>query len=701
MSMQSATSPWHAGERAIQRHVGVAQRMDELGRRSIRDYMPEQHREFFSQLPFIVIGSIDDGGRVWATLRAGLPGFVESPDPHTLQLHIAPDAADPANGGIQEGHPLGLLGIDLLTRRRNRMNGTIAHLGADGLDVAVGQSFGNCPQYIQKRVVEYTRDPRTPSPEAGVSLDALDEHARAIIARADTFFVASYADHEDGKRNVDVSHRGGRPGFVRLDADGGMTIPDFAGNLFFNTLGNILSTHKAGLVFADFATGELLQLSGDAEVILDSPEIAAFQGAERLWRFMPRQVVYRASALPLHWIDKADGASPNALMTGNWDEVAHRLKGAALANAWRTLRVTKIVDESSLVRSFYLEPGDDAGLVPQAAGQHLAIRVSLNEGEPPVIRNYTLSNAASDRLYRISVKREGKVSRHLHDTLQVGDLIEARAPAGNFTIDALEPRPAVLLAAGIGITPMLAMLRHIVFEGWRKRAIRPAWLFYSAHSARERAFAAELRELAENAQSAIQLVRTLTDTIDAVKGVDYEASGRIDMDLLRATLPFDDYDFYICGPAAFTQAMYDGLRALNISNERIHAESFGPSTLRRTSDRKADHQADPEADLKAADRVARAPAQHAVSITFVKSGKAASWNPGGGSLLELAEQSGLSPEFDCRSGTCGTCRTKILSGVVSYSSAPSFDVPDDEALICCAVPAAAQNTGEDRLELAL
>ena len=477
MSMQMTASPWHAGELALQRYAGVAERMDDVGRRVVRDYMPEQHREFFSQLPFMVIGAVDDADNVWATLRAGLPGFAESPDPHTLQLHMEADAADPSDAGMHAGHPLGLLGIDLLTRRRNRMNGAITRVEAGALDIVVGQSFGNCPQYIQKRVVEYTRDPRTPSHMPAVKTHSLDERARAIIARADTFFVASYADEEDGKRKVDVSHRGGKPGFVRLDADGGMTIPDFAGNLFFNTLGNILSNNKAGLVFADFATGDLLQLSGDAEVILDSPEIAAFQGAERLWHFMPRQVVYRAAALPLQWIGKADGASPNSLMTGNWSEAASRLKGAALAKAWRKLRVTKIADESSLVRSFYLEPVDDAGLIPQAAGQHLPIRVSLGHGEPPVIRNYTLSTAASDRLYRISVKREGKVSRHLHDTLQVGDVIEARAPAGSFTIDALEPRPAVLLAAGIGITPMLAMLRHVVYEGWRKRATRPTWLF--------------------------------------------------------------------------------------------------------------------------------------------------------------------------------------------------------------------------------
>jgi uncharacterized protein len=684
MSTQSVASPWHAGEITIQRRAGVVERMLEVGRRVVRDHMPEQHRAFFKQLPFLVIGTVDDNGDAWATVRAGHPGFVHSPDPHALHMRVAHDAADPADAGMAAHEQVGLLGIDLQTRRRNRLNGSIAHVEGDTFDIKVEQSFGNCPQYIQKRVVDFTRDPATPSRIPPVSTDTLDERTREIIARADTFFVASYAQNGTA-RQVDVSHRGGKPGFVRLDADGGMTIPDFAGNLFFNTLGNILLNKKAGLVFADFATGDLLQLSGDAEVILDSPEIAAFQGAERLWRFMPRRVVYRAQALPLRWTDLRDGASPNSLMTGNWDEAANRVKAIALSTTWRKLRAARVVDESSLIRSFYLESADDAGLVPHAAGQHLPIRVSLQPGSTPVIRTYTLSAAPSDGIYRISVKREGTVSRFLHDTLKAGDLLETRAPAGNFTIDALEERPAVLLAAGIGITPILAMLRHVVYEGVRKRRVRPIWLFYSARSVAERAFAAELLDISEGSQGEVQLVRALTNTEHATKGLDYDVSGRIEMDLLRAKLPFDDYDFYLCGPAAFMQAMYDGLRSLNIADERIHAESFGPSALQR----KADHGAPA--------KPARAAATESVPVTFMKSAKEARWTPGGGTLLELAEERGLYPEFMCRSGTCGTCRTRIISGAVAYPTPPSFEVADDEALICCAVPA----EHETRLQLDL
>ena len=192
-------------------------------------------------------------------------------------------------------------------------------------------------------------------------------------------------------------------------------------------------------------------------MVLESPEIAAFAGAERLWRFHPRRVVRRPQALPLRMRPTGEFWSPSVLTTGSW---------AAPANAWRPFRVTKIVEESSVIRSLTIEPADGTPITPHLAGQHLPIRIRFPASEKPVQRSYTLSVAPSDECYRISVKRDGLVSTHLH-SLREGDLIEARSPAGGFTIDAAERRPAVLLAAGVGITPMLAMLRHLVHEGTR------------------------------------------------------------------------------------------------------------------------------------------------------------------------------------------------------------------------------------------
>jgi ferredoxin-NADP reductase len=375
-------------------------------------------------------------------------------------------------------------------------------------------------------------------------------------------------------------------------------------------------------------------------------------------------------------------------MTGSWDEAASRLKARELAQAWRPFKIAKIVDESALIRSFYLEPTDGAGFIPHLAGQHLPIRVMLTGNDKPLIRTYTLSSAPSDGLYRISVKREGRVSSHLHDELHAGDMIEARAPAGQFTVDAFERRPAVLLAAGVGVTPMLAMLRHIVYEGLRKRGIRKTWFFHSARSVKDRAFSDEIGQLAASANGAVKVVRALSEPSDAHDSQDFDFTGRVGIDLLRATLPFDDYDFYLCGPSGFMQSVYDGLRDLNVADDRIHVEAFGPSAVKRRTD------ATTSVPL-------RAPADKPTPIAFVKTGKEARWQPESGSLLELAEARGLMPEHGCRSGSCGSCRTRIVEGAVAYAVAPEFKVPDDEALICCAVPAHPDSGGGDRLLLDL
>ncbi|SIO58066.1 Predicted flavin-nucleotide-binding protein, pyridoxine 5'-phosphate oxidase superfamily [Bradyrhizobium erythrophlei] len=308
---------WHAGEKAIQEKAGVAERMEVTGQRIVRDYMPDQHREFYAQLPFIVAGSVDRNDDAWATLLAGNPGFVSSPTDQTLEIDATPDPNDPGSDGIRDGNAIGLLGIELHTRRRNRVNGTLRPSPDRLLHFDVDQSFGNCPKFIQLREFRFDRDPLVRATGAIEESTELDRDARITIVGADTFFVASYADREN-RREVDVSHRGGKAGFVRVDPDGTLTIPDFAGNLFFATLGNILLNGKAGLAFVDFETGDLLQMTGDAKVILDSPEIASFQGAERLWTFRARRVIRRRGALPLRWSFRADGWSPSSLRTGAW-----------------------------------------------------------------------------------------------------------------------------------------------------------------------------------------------------------------------------------------------------------------------------------------------------------------------------------------------------------------------------------------------
>jgi hypothetical protein len=669
-------SPWHEGELTLQRAVGAVDMMVGVGQRQMsRTWMPDQHREFYAQLPFVVLGAVDRQGDVWATIRTGKPGFMHSPTPQILHIDLQPQPNDPAQQGMRKGDAIGMLGIELHTRRRNRMNGNVRAQLENGIEITVTQAYGNCPRYINLRQYAFVDE----TADIAQELTTTDPLVRSMVSAADSIYVATYVVR-DGQTQVDASHRGGKAGFVRMEEDGTLTIPDFSGNLFFNTLGNILLNPRAGLVFMDFHSGDLLQMTGTAEVLLDDPQIAAFQGAERLWRFKPQRVIHRQAALALRWVDQPEGDSPNSLMTGSWEQAAERLQAEALRTHWRPLRVARIVDESRSIRSFYFESGDGIGLPGFEPGQHLPVRVLL-EGQPaPTIRTYTVSSAPSDELLRISVKREGVVSSHLHERIQVGDWIEARAPQGHFTVQPSERRPLVLLGAGVGITPMLSMLRGVVYEGKRINRMRPTWVVQSSRSLDDLAFRDELDELAARAGDKVKVVRVVSQPPTEGGGDSYDLAGRIDVELLKTLLPLNDYDYYLCGPGSFTQALYDGLRKMRIPDDRIHAETFGPSTLVR----------DAEVSVPAAPQVPVS--SEPVKVLFSTSGKEARWEPGAGTLLELAEARGLSPEFSCRGGSCGTCKTRITSGQVHYLNTPEQGLAEDEVLICCAVPAEGSET---------
>ncbi len=660
-------SPFHAGEVAIQQQLGVAERMAAFAARVVRDHMPDQHRQFYAQLPFLVLGTVDGDGWPWASLLEGQPGFATSPEPAALDVRAEPEPQDPTAAGWHVGAAVGLLGIELHTRRRNRVNGTL-QTTAGGLRLVVEHAFGNCPQYIQARGLHFARMPGTPSTGEVRQGATLDADLAGRITAADTFFVASYIDHAVGRRSVDASHRGGKPGFVRVRGNR-LSIPDFAGNLHFNTLGNFVLNPRAGLVFVDFSTGDVLHLTGRVVLDFDASELRYFRGAERLWHVDVERWVLRRSALALR--GDAGQMSMNSGMTGAWEEAEARRVAESLREQWRPFRVARIEDESSVVKSFWLEPADGAGLPLFEAGQHLPLRAILPEGGAAVERSYTLSAAPSDGEYRVSIRRQGRLSSFMHDRIRVGDRLEARAPRGRFAVDAQAPRPLVLLSAGIGITPMVSMLRHVVFEGVRTRRIRPTWFIHGSRNAQERAFHAEVAHIAEAARGAVRVVQALVAPEDPVEeGRDFDLRGRITAEGVASIAPIDDADIYLCGPPTFMQDLYAGLRRRGVPDERVHAEAFGPAGLRR----------DGAAPLPA-------PASQPVAVSFAASSKKARWRPGEGSLLDLAEARGLQPAHACRLGVCGSCSHRLIAGSVTYPAPPASAIEAGTVLLCQAVPA--------------
>lgn len=279
---------FHADELAAQRLAGEAP-----AGAGIREFMTEQHREFFANLPYVFVAVPDETGWPWATMLDGPRGFVRAPDPTRLTIAASPGPDDPASDGWRAGNEIGLLGLDFATRRRNRENGRIVTADAAGAVIAVEQSFGNCPRYIQRReAVRVARDFGKAE-----KLDALDDAGRDLIGRADTFFIASRSRAGvEGPGGVDISHRGGPPGFVG-ESDGRLVVPDFPGNRYYNTLGNLLGDPRAGLLFLDLDSGEVLQLQGRAEIDW-RPDAA------RSWRFEVERGWRRPAAAPFAWMSE-------------------------------------------------------------------------------------------------------------------------------------------------------------------------------------------------------------------------------------------------------------------------------------------------------------------------------------------------------------------------------------------------------------
>lgn len=310
---------FHEGEIAVQERDGARDAVKRFGDRMVRPFMPDQHREFFEMLPFIVIGLLDDGGRPWITLATGKPGFMRSPDEHTLKIGSIPLLAGELGCAPGTGDKIGLLGIELPTRRRNRMNGYITETRADGMTVHVDQSFGACPKYIQTREVRW-RGGAVTGPAPTVRSHSISSEARRIIERVDTFFISSRTTEvdDDPRSGVDASHRGGRPGFVRVIDDHVVAFPDFVGNRIFNTLGNIQADGRVGMIFTDFETGDAVFLTGSAEIIWDEERVGKFAGAQRLIEARAQEVVVARSVLPL--TGDLIEAWPRLDETGIWDE---------------------------------------------------------------------------------------------------------------------------------------------------------------------------------------------------------------------------------------------------------------------------------------------------------------------------------------------------------------------------------------------
>lgn len=538
-------SPFHAGEQQVQSRLGVRD-IEDWARKVVRPYLPEEHRAFHTALPFLVAAARDAGGRPWATLLVGDEGFVSSPDPRSLVIDAQPVPGDALEGALGPGADLGLLGIELATRRRNRVNVRVADERDAALVCAVDQTFGNCPQYIRERAWRRADGEPAGAPVRSARLSAAQQ---AWIAGADTFFIATghRGQGESESYGMDASHRGGDPAFVRVEGDRRLVFPDYAGNNHFNTIGNLVLDPRVGLLFVDFETGSLLQLSGRATIDWDSEAVAAVPGARRLVAIEIEVVVELPRAVPLRWEADADSV--------------------------RSLRLVEKRPESADVTSFVFEARDGGPLAGFEAGQHLPLELEVPGFEEPLRRTYSLSGPPSGDRYRISVKREsrGVASRHLHDRLEVGAILDARRPAGDFVLSCSEC-PVALVSAGVGLTPMVSMLHALAAED----GARPVWFVHGARDGRHHPLAAEVRALAGRRAGIRSHVTYSRPRPEDRRGADYDSEGRVDGALLGQLVTAPGTHYFLCGPTRFMAEVQDALERRGVPPEQIHTETFGP-----------------------------------------------------------------------------------------------------------------------------
>ena len=305
-------------------------------------------------------------------------------------------------------------------------------------------------------------------------------------------------------------------------------------------------------------------------------------------------------------------------------------------------------------------------------GQYLTVRIRPEADQPQLIRSYSLSDLADERGYRISVKCEGVASRYLHEHISVGDLLDVAAPRGTFVLRE-GTRPVVLLSAGVGATPVLAMLHELA----REHGTRAVWWIHSARNRREHAFAAEVDGLLAALPGSHRLVAySQPDGTDA-PGVDYDVTGRLDqMSLDEAGVP-TDADCYICGPAGFMRAIGAALVARGVAPERVSTEIFGAIATPRSGIVNAGGRPPHLPD---------GPAGIGPVVTFSRSDLAVPWSERYPSLLDFAEACDVPVAFGCRNGTCHTCESGLVSGEVSYDPEPLEEPPDGRLLVCCTRP---------------
>ena len=444
----------------------------------------------------------------------------------------------------------------------------------------------------------------------------------------------------------------------------------------------LLVSHRRPGFYLRVITEGLVQAGDEIIKVADGPERMSVAEIDALLYLPdhPRAGLDRALRIPAlspGWRESLQALRDQADDAGRGRSGNSGLTTAAPAPAWsgfRPLRLVGIEAESRTISSLRLVAPDGAPLPAALPGQFITVRLYPSAGGAPVIRNYSLSSRPGAPEYRISVKREphGAASGYLHTQVRVGDQLDVAAPRGTFTLGDGE-LPVLLLSAGVGATPVLAMLHALAAA----RATRPVWWLHGARDASEHAFAAESRALLAQLPNARVHVCYSRPAPGDQPGRDYASAGRLSAALLGELAVPSNADAYLCGPPSFLQELSAALRSHGLGAARIHSEIFGAAPP-ITPGVAATATAPPHLP-------AGAPGP-GPAVAFARSGLRVNWDPQYASLLELAEACGVPTRWSCRTGVCHTCETGLLSGAVRHRPEPLDAPADGNVLVCCAQP---------------
>jgi ferredoxin-NADP reductase/ferredoxin len=442
----------------------------------------------------------------------------------------------------------------------------------------------------------------------------------------------------------------------------------------------LVSHQRPGFYFRVIQEGEI-EAGDRIEKIADGPEQMTVAEIDALLHSAhhPVEALQRAVRIPAlspGWL-----GSMRALLDAA--EKGKDLGNAGLSPApvgplsWRGFRPLKVVasrEESIDVRSFELATFDGSQLPAPVPGQHIVVRLRPNSDSPPVARNYSLCGATTAGTYTIAIKNEGgPASGFLHQHVQAGDILEVSAPRGSFTL-APGTEPIVLMSAGIGITPLLAMLHAAASNDGLSREV---WWFHSARDSTHHPFAGQVRSLMKALkQDHICNIYSRPGTSDR-PGINYDVEGHVTVALLQQMGVPRAADFYLCGPAGFLADLVESLKTWHVDVSRIHTEVFGASSSLAPG---------VVGGASQAPHLPPGPQGAGPNVTFLRSGIALRWDTRFHSLLELAEACSVPARWSCRSGVCHNCESGLIDGRLRYSPEPLDPPPEGIALICCATP---------------